>query len=146
MGSSSSTIALLQVLALSAVRFAEPKVRLWLDVRMWEHWKKSGNGGPEELLSWRKEFLTEFDSTDAGKQLPLGPLPVVVISSKEASPESARRSRDEAGARLDYLSSNTLHITATGSGHEIHLYQPDCVIHGILQAVRAVRSGASLHS
>lgn len=122
------------------------KVRLWLDVRLWEHWKKSGNGGPEVLLSWRKEFLTEFDLTDASKQPPLGTLPVVVISSKAASPESARRARDEAGPRLDYLSSNTLHITATGSGHEIHLYQPDRVTQGILQATKAVRSGGSLHT
>jgi pimeloyl-ACP methyl ester carboxylesterase len=120
------------------------KVRLWLDVRLWEHWEKSGYGGPEELLSWRKEFLTEFDSTDASKQPPLGSLPVVVISSNAASPESARRSRDEARPRLDYLSSNTLHITATGSGHEIHIYQPDRVIQGILEAVRAARSGGSL--
>lgn len=122
------------------------KVRLWLDMRLWEHWKESGNGGPEVLLSWRKEFLTEFDLTNASKQPPLGTLPVVVISSRAASPESARRSRDEAGPRLDYLSSNTLHITATGSGHEIHLYQPDRVIQGILRAVRAARGGGSLHS
>jgi pimeloyl-ACP methyl ester carboxylesterase len=120
------------------------KVRPWLDVSLREHWQKSGYGGPEELLSWRKEFLTEFDSADASKQPPLGSLPVVVISSNAASPESARRSRDEAGPRLDYLSSNTLHITATGSGHEIHLYQPDRVIQGILDAVRAARSGGSL--
>jgi len=113
-------------------------------VRLWEYWAKSGYGGPEELLSWRKEFLTEFDSTDDSKQPPLGSLPVVVISSNAASPESARRSRDEARPRLDYLSSNTLHITATGSGHEIHIYQPDRVIQGILEAVRAARSGGSL--
>jgi len=122
------------------------RVRLWLDLRMWEHWQKSGNGRPEGLLSWRKEFLTEFDSTNAGMPPPLGSLPVVVISSMAASPESARRSREEVGPRLDYLSSNTLHITATGSGHEIHLYQPDRVIQGIFRAVRAVRSGGSLHS
>ena len=122
------------------------KVRLWLDVRLWEHWEKSGYGGPEGLLSWRKEFLTEFDSTDAGKQPPLGSLPVVVISSEAASPESVRRSRDQAGPRLDYLSSNTMHITATGSGHEIHLYQPDRVIQGILRAIKAVRNGGSLLS
>jgi pimeloyl-ACP methyl ester carboxylesterase len=120
------------------------KLRLWLDVRLWEHWEKSGGGGPDEILSWRKEFLTEFDSTDGGKQPSLGSLPVVVISSEVASPESVRRSRDEAGPRLDYLSSNTLHIIARGSGHEIHLYQPDRVIEGILRAVTAVRSGGSL--
>jgi hypothetical protein len=96
------------------------KVRLWLDVRLW---KKSdpSKAGPEMLLSWRKEFLTEFDTMDASKQPPLGALPVVVIASDPAAPESARHTRDQAGPLLDYLSANTLHIAATGSGHEIHL-------------------------
>jgi pimeloyl-ACP methyl ester carboxylesterase len=119
------------------------KVRLWLDVRLWEESDRS-KAVPEDLLSWRKEFLTEFDATDAGKKPPLGALPVVVIASDPAAPESARRSRDEAGPRLDYLSSNTVHITAAGSGHEIHLYQPDRVIQGVLQAVSAVRTGRPL--
>jgi hypothetical protein len=82
--------------------------------------------------------LTEFDATDAGKPPPLGALPVIVIASDPVAPESARRSRNQAGPRLDFLSSNTLHITATGSGHEIHLYQPDRVIEGILGGVSAV--------
>jgi len=119
------------------------KVRLWLDVRLWEESDPS-KAVPEPLLSWRKEFLTEFDATDAGKKPPLGALPVVVIASDPAAPESARRSRDAAGPRLDYLSSNTVHITAAGSGHEIHLYQPDRVIQGVLQAVSAVRTGRPL--
>ena len=115
------------------------KVRLWLDVRLWEDSEPS-KAAPEPLLSWRKEFLTEFDLTDAGKKPPLGALPVVVIASDPPGSESDRRSRDEAGPRLDFLSSNTVHITATGSGHEIHLYQPDRVIQGVLQAVSAVRT------
>jgi pimeloyl-ACP methyl ester carboxylesterase len=115
------------------------KVRLWLDVRLWEDSDPS-KAVPDDLLSWRKEFLTEFDATDAGKKPPLGALPVVVVASDPAAPDSARRSRDEAGPRLDYLSSNTVHITAAGSGHEIHLYQPDRVIQGVLQAVSAVRT------
>jgi pimeloyl-ACP methyl ester carboxylesterase len=119
------------------------KVRLWLDVRLWEESDPS-KAVPEPLLSWRREFLTEFDATDAGKKPPLGAIPVVVIASDAAAPESARRSRDEAGPRLDYLSSNTVHITAAGSGHEIHLYQPDRVIQGLLQAVSAVRTGRPL--
>lgn len=119
------------------------KVRLWLDVRLWEESDPS-KAGPEPLLSWRKEFLTELDATDAGKEPPLGSLPVVVIASGPAAGESARHSRDQAGPRLDYLSSNTAHITAVGSGHEIHLYQPDRVIEGVLQAVSAVRTGKPL--
>jgi pimeloyl-ACP methyl ester carboxylesterase len=120
------------------------KVRLWLDVRLWQKSDPS-KAGPEIILSWRKEFLTEFEAMDASKQPPLGRLPVVVIASDAAAPESARHMRDEAGPLLDYLSSNTLHITAKGSGHEIHLYQPDRVVQGIQRAVSAVRTGAPLH-
>lgn len=119
------------------------KLRLWLDVRLWEKSDPS-QAKPDMILSWRKEFLTEFDAMDSGKEPPLGVLPVVVIATNPVAPESARHSRDEAGPRLDFLSSNTLHITAAGSGHEIHLYQPDRVIGGILRGVSAVRSGGQL--
>jgi pimeloyl-ACP methyl ester carboxylesterase len=119
------------------------KVRLWLDVRLWEKSDPS-KANPDSLLSWRKEFLREFDETEPGKKPPLGSLPVVVVASDPAAPESARRSRDKAAPRLDYLSSNTMHITAAGSGHEIHLYQPDRVIEGITHAVSGVRSGTPL--
>jgi hypothetical protein len=109
-------------------------------------WEKSdpSKASPDSLLSWRKEFLREFDETDLGKKPPLGSLPVVVVASDPVAPVSAGRSRDKAAHRLDYLSSNTLHITAAGSGHEIHLYQPDRVIEGITRAVSAVRSGIPL--
>jgi pimeloyl-ACP methyl ester carboxylesterase len=114
-------------------------VRLWLDVRLWEKWDPA-KAGPESLLSWRKEFLREFEETDAGKEHPLGKLPVMVLSSGPIATEAERRSRNGAAARLDFLSSNSVHITATGSGHEIHLYQPDLVVKAVLRAVSAVRN------
>ena len=119
------------------------KIRLWLDVRLWKKFDPS-KATPDSLLSWRKEFLKEFDETDPGKKPPLKSLPVVVVSSNPPATDAARRSRDEAGPRLDFLSANTLHITATGSGHEIHLYQPERVVEGVLQAVTAVRTGHPL--
>jgi pimeloyl-ACP methyl ester carboxylesterase len=118
-------------------------VRLWLDVRLWEKWDPA-KAGPESLLSWRKEFLREFEETDAGKEHPLGKLPVIVLSSGPIASEAERRSRNGAAARLDFLSSNTVHITATGSGHEIHLYQPDLVVKAVLRAVSAVRNRVPL--
>jgi pimeloyl-ACP methyl ester carboxylesterase len=117
-------------------------VRLWLDVRLLEASERA-QAGPESLLSWRKEFLREFEETERG-DYPLGKLPVVVVSSDPIAGEAARRSRDGAGAQLDYLSSNSRHITATGSGHEIHLYQPDRVVQAILAVVSAVRTKAPL--
>ena len=112
-------------------------VRLWLDVRLWESLDPT-TMSPASMLSWRREFLLEFDETD-GNRRPLGSLPVVVVSSDPIASEPDRASRTAMGPRLDFLSSNTLHIEATGSGHEIHLFQPTRVIEGITRAVSAVR-------
>ena len=116
--------------------------RLWLDVRLWDSLDPT-TMSPESTLSWRREFLREFEETD-GNRLSLGSVPVVVVSSGPVAGDPERASRDNAGARLDFLSSNTLHIQASGSGHEIHLFQPERVVEGISRAVAAVRTGAPL--
>jgi pimeloyl-ACP methyl ester carboxylesterase len=120
-------------------------VRLWLEVRLWENWNPS-KANPDSILSWRREFLKEFDETDPGKDRPLGQLPVVVLSSDKTATESQRQSRDGAAARLDFLSRNTAHVVALGSGHEIHLYQPDLVVRSLLRATSAVRNRVPLSS
>lgn len=112
-------------------------VRVWLDVLLWESLDPT-TMSPASILSWRREFLREFEETEGNRQ-PLGSLPVVVVSSGPVASEKERASRDTAGAQLDFLSSNSLHIEATGSGHEIHLFQPERVIEGILRAVATVR-------
>ena len=117
-------------------------VRLWIDVQAWERWDPR-KAGPEMDLSWRKEFLREFEETD-GKDYPLGALPVLVIASGPKATEAERRSRDVAASRLDFLSSNTAHITAQGSGHEIHLFQPDFVVDGLMKMIQAVRKRTPL--
>ena len=117
-------------------------VRLSFDVRLWEKWDRT-KVGPETDLSWRKEFLREFEETKTN-EYPLGKLPVVVISSGPKAPEAEGRSRESAAARLDFLSSNSAHITAQGSGHEIHLFQPDMVVDGLARMIEAVRKRVSL--
>ncbi len=114
-------------------------VRLWLDARL-QQTQEPAKAGPDSILSWRKEFLREFQETDADAEHPLGELPVVVLSSGPIASESERRSRNGAAPRLDFLSSNSVHITAAGSGHEIHLYQPNLVVQGLVRAASAVRS------
>ena len=119
-------------------------MRLWLDVRLWEKWDPTKTG-PESILSWRKEFLREFAEIAAGPNPPLRDLPVVVLSSNERPTDPNRRvDRTDAGAALDLLSSNMLFVTATGSGHEIHLYQPELVAKTLVQAVEAVRNRVPL--
>ena len=60
--------------------------------------------------------------------------------------ESERQSRNGAAGRLDFLSSNSMHITATRSGHEIHLYQRALVVQTLVPAVAAVRNRVPLSS
>lgn len=116
--------------------------RLWLDRKLWQRWEPTKEK-PDSTLSWRKEFLREFADTDAKKN-PLGALPVAVISSDPPTSESELHKHDEAAPRLDFLSSNTLHVTAAGSGHEIHLYKPEVVIETLARTVQAIRTRASL--
>src|SRR6266702_7435459 len=118
-------------------------LRLWLDLKRWQTWEPTKEK-PDSTLSWRKEFLKEFAESDATKDHVLGSLPVVVLSSEPPAPESQRHTREEAAPRLDFLSSNTLHVTATGSGHEIHLYKPDLVVETLTRAVSAIRNHTQL--
>jgi pimeloyl-ACP methyl ester carboxylesterase len=117
-------------------------VRLEFDKQIWEKFDPA-KATPAQNLSWRKEFLREFAEADAGKDRPLGALPVIVLSSGPAASEADRQSREGAAARLDFLSSNDVHITAAGSGHEIHLYQPDMVVAAVERGIAAVRNGVS---
>lgn len=117
--------------------------RLRLDIQLWERFDPA-KAGPDSLLSWRKEFLREFDETEAGTEPPFGSLPVVVISSDPIAADAAHRTRDGAAARLAFLSTNTAFVVASGSGHEIHLYQPDTVVRAIERAVLAVRNRSRL--
>ena len=118
-------------------------IRLWLDFRLWRSWNPAKTG-PESMLSWRKEFVREFDEGKPGHPRPLGALPVMVVSSSPAANESICHSRDIASACLDYLSINTAHLVAKGSGHEIHLYQPDTVVRALLQLRSALEHRTAL--
>jgi pimeloyl-ACP methyl ester carboxylesterase len=117
-------------------------VRVWLDVHRWERFDPATATG-DSVLSWRREFLREFEETD-GDRRPLGTLPVVVVASVPVATDAERVSRAGAMARLDFLSSNTRHVEATGAGHEIHLFQPARVIEGITRALSAARHGTTL--
>jgi pimeloyl-ACP methyl ester carboxylesterase len=113
-------------------------MRLWLDTKLWQRWEPTKEK-PDSTLSWRKEFLKEFAETDARKY-PLGSLPVAVISSEPSAPESELHTHNEAAPRLDFLSSNSIHVTAAGSGHEIHLYKPEIVVETLARTVSAIRN------
>jgi pimeloyl-ACP methyl ester carboxylesterase len=121
----------------------EQAMWLWLNQQMLDKWDKSP-GGPESLVSWRREFLREFEASDKSSRPLLGKLPVLVLASDPAAEDSLKHSRDGAAARLDFLSVNTLHITASGSGHEIHLYQPERVVYALRLVIHALRNSIPL--
>jgi pimeloyl-ACP methyl ester carboxylesterase len=126
-------------------------VRLWLDRRLWDKWDPARTG-PESMLSWRKEFLRELQESCSGSAHPLRDLPLLVLSSDSSASELARLhrldhpfcDRTDAGDGLELLSSNSMYVIATGSGHEIHLYQPDVVVRGVERVVVALRERVPL--
>jgi pimeloyl-ACP methyl ester carboxylesterase len=121
-------------------------IRLSLDIRRWEAWDPA-NVGPEADLSWRKEFLRELEQSCSGPQHPLGDLRVVVISSSESASELGGRNqldrqfcdRTDAADGLELLSTNSMYVVADGSGHEIHLYQPEAVVTALEQVITSIR-------
>jgi pimeloyl-ACP methyl ester carboxylesterase len=118
------------------------ETRLWMDQNDWKRWDPA-KASADAMLSWRKEFLREFDEANSTSP-PLGKLPVVVVASDPAQARTECQSRNTAASCLDFLSANSVHITAAGSGHEIHLYQPDTLVKAVLQAVNAVRNKTPL--
>lgn len=65
--------------------------------------------------------------------------PVIVISSNPILGKSECLLRSTAVACLDFLSSNTVHIIASKSGHAIPLYLPGLVVRALSRAVSSVR-------
>jgi len=125
-------------------------IRLRFELRRWETWDRT-KAGPESDLSWRKEFLREFEERCSGAEHPLGAIPLIVVSGdpKPAQLEPPRLEdgscrREDAGDGLDLLSSNSLYLVAAGSGHEIHLYQPAVLTKALIRGVLAIRTRTSL--
>ena len=110
--------------------------RLQFDVQLYERFQRQRDDSAS-LLSWRKELLREFDETESGTP-PLGALRVAIISSDPIQPDTTG-SRDGLAARRPLFSTNTTAVVAKGSGHEIHLYQPETVVETIRQTLASLR-------
>jgi hypothetical protein len=116
-----------------------------IDVGGRKLWKKfdPAQASPAQNLPWRKEFLRDFAETDAGIDRPRGGLPVIVSAGNPAATEADWRAHDGAGGQSgfsEFLSSNEVHITAAGSGHEIHLYRPNTVVQAPEHGISVVRT------
>jgi pimeloyl-ACP methyl ester carboxylesterase len=77
----------------------------------------------------------------------LGELPLVVVTAEVIEDEwlaTVPKLAAGAQARLAGLSSNAIHVVATGSGHFIHEDDPDVVVAAIRTVVDAARNGSPL--
>lgn len=86
------------------------ETRLWLDRRLWER-RNRVPPTPDSILSWRTEFLREFDEAEKSSSPPLGKLPVIVVSSSPAADRSDCRLRNTAASCLDFLSARIRSIS-----------------------------------
>jgi len=83
---------------------------------------------------------------------PLGNMPLEVLTASQfdvvSAPgitfEQARRDHLRLQNDLTQLSANSRHITVSGSGHEIYLYQPGAVVRSISAVVISVKNHSPL--
>jgi pimeloyl-ACP methyl ester carboxylesterase len=84
--------------------------------------------------------LAKLKEISAAKPHPLDERPVVVLTRGVDSSAGLR----DVHAALARLSTNSRHTVVAGSGHEIHLFEPDAVVQAIRDVLEALRSKKQL--
>jgi pimeloyl-ACP methyl ester carboxylesterase len=106
----------------------------------------------EAAVAESSAFYTSLEATSAIKILPLGNLPLLVISRGQAEPlpgltatenEEVEQAWQLMQVELAQLSSNSQQIVAEPSGHYIQLQQPDLIIEAIRQSLRTTEDAHS---
>ena len=90
---------------------------------------------PEQLLAYQEServFLASLLATRKGQ--PFGSRPTIVLTRGNDRNEQ----REESQRLITTLSSNSRFSVISGSGHEIHLFQPRAVVNAITDLVEAV--------
>jgi hypothetical protein len=93
----------------------------------------------EAVVEWaerERAGLAKLKAISAAKPHPLGDRPLVVLTRSVNSNQELR----DVHASLTRLSTDARHTVVAGSGHEIHLFQPDAVTQAIRDVLEAVRS------
>lgn len=92
---------------------------------------------PKSFLGLAQHLETLAESAAQAASIGrLGDRPLIVLSGNHNTPEA--RARQE---QLASLSSRGKHLVATGSGHWVHLDQPELVVWAIREVVEACRQG-----
>ncbi len=84
---------------------------------------------------------------------PLGNMPLAVLTATNfdgvqapgMTVDEARQDHLRLQNDLAQLSTNTIHVLVSGSGHAIYLYKPDVVVHSIAEVVSSARNHSRLH-
>jgi pimeloyl-ACP methyl ester carboxylesterase len=87
-----------------------------------------------------RALLAKLLRLKAGREHPLGELPLIVLTRGVDSPADLRSTH----AALAQLSTNSRHIVVEGSDHEIHLFEPEVVSRAITDVVAAAARVARL--
>jgi pimeloyl-ACP methyl ester carboxylesterase len=101
-------------------------------------------------MDWSPEDVASMYQHKGEPDYMLGNIPLIVISKRKgyygSSPDSAEleKTRIILQIELSHLSTNGRQITDEQSGHNIHLEDPDLVIHSIEQVIKAYKSHSKL--
>jgi pimeloyl-ACP methyl ester carboxylesterase len=108
------------------------QMHLWLLTRFFEAMRSATAAEVDAFRRAEHEALVTLHRIDSAPR-PLGNLPLVVLSRGANSSPLHQRLQ----TALAELSSNSKHIVVPGADHELHLFRPDVVVAGILDAIKA---------
>jgi pimeloyl-ACP methyl ester carboxylesterase len=117
------------------------KTRIALDTKLIEATPETvAPGVVAERAEGERAALALLHEISARAEPALGVRPVVVLSRGVELAPAAR----DVHASLGRLTRNFRHTVVDGSGHEVHLFQPDAVIRAVDDVVTSAKTGDRL--
>jgi pimeloyl-ACP methyl ester carboxylesterase len=114
------------------------------ELQVWAQSQKKSSKAVQKEMEWSPEDVADMYANRGKKEYMLGDIPLIVISRGSGGyegpdAEALESERVTLQQDLARLSSNSKHIIAKNSGHNIHIEDPQIVVDAIKQVVGAVK-------
>jgi len=116
-------------------------------LRLWAMSQPKTSGGDTDDM--RADFIAMHERTTRSDH-PLGDIPLIVISKTPGVDDDAdytpeqRQWNQDLQERLVGLSTNSVHVVASHSGHHVQIQEPDIVIGAVRRVIEAVRTQGAI--
>jgi pimeloyl-ACP methyl ester carboxylesterase len=118
-------------------------------IQIWAQSQKKTSKAVQQEMEWSPEDVADMYANRGMKEYMLGNMPLIVISRGSGGyegpdAEALEKERVALQEDLTRLSSNSKHIIAKNSGHNVHVSHPEIVIEAIKEILQAAKKKQNL--